>query len=212
MIQHRCPWCGEKIPFHLPIKQLLWKLADPDSCPKCKKPYTSNTGCRSAIILAVGLVGGIFFKTFIKVLKNNIILYWFLVTVGLMILALVFVELCRIPYARDIKKKDRLCVNSKRSANVNLSWEKHEKEGLLLPRFRVLSGEIFLACFMAADGTSISTTFCVVLNDIVWSDNSHCTCKVQFVLDDAPAESFLRERNQFSLYYNYRKIATGTIW
>ena len=84
------------------------------------------------------------------------ILYWVLGIAGLILLALVFIEFFRIPYARDIKKKEMLNVVPKRSVNVNLSWENHKNEGLLLPRLQVLNGEIFPTCFMDADETPIS--------------------------------------------------------
>ena len=211
MIRHRCPWCGEKIPFHVPIKRLLWQLVDPDVCSKCKKPYTSNSSWSSIVVLAAGLIGAYIIAAIIKETNISVTLYWLLGIAGLILLAIVFVELCRIPYARDVKKKEILYTIPKSSADINLSWEKHDKEGLLLPRFQVLNGEIFPACFMDADGTPISTAFCVVLNDFFWSDNHHCSCKVHFVLDDAPEEKLFRKRNQFYLYYNCRKIAKGAI-
>lgn len=163
MIQHRCPWCGEKIPFHLPIKG-LWSLGNPEVCPKCKKPYTSNTGRNSAIILVFGVIGAYIAAFFIKKFNHGI-LNWILGIAGLMLLAIVFAELCRIPYARYIRKEERPWIGRKRSAEIHLSWEKHGREGLFLPRFRVLDGEIFPACFMDTDGASISTAFCVVLTE-----------------------------------------------
>ena len=210
MIQHRCPWCGEKIPIHLQLGPLIW--LGPDVCPKCKRPYTSNSCWSSIIILLTGMVGEYIIIFFTKKFRNNnVILYWLLGIAGLIILALLFIELFRIPYARDIKKKERRYINPKRTADVNLSWKKHKKKGLLLPRLQVLNGEIFAACFLGADGTPISTAFCVVLNDFLWLDNYHCTCKVYFVLDDAPEEELFRKGNQFYFYYDYRKIAAGTI-
>ncbi len=211
MIQHRCPWCGEKIPVHIDIGPLIWR--GPDLCPKCKNPCTSNTSTNSIAFMAVGLIGPYILSFFIEKLKNNnLISYYVLGIAELILLALVFIEFFRIPYARDIKKKEMLNVVPKRSVNVNLSWENHKNEGLLLPRLQVLNGEIFPACFMDAEGTQISTAFCVVLTDFFWSDSYHCACKINFVLDDAPEEDLFQKGNQFYLYHYYRKIAKGTIW
>lgn len=210
MIQHRCPWCGEKIPIHIQIGPLIWR--SPDVCPKCRNSYTPNDRWSSFIFLAVGIAGEYGIVVLIKKFSNNtVILNWFLGIAGLIIIALLYIELLRIPYARDIKKKERQYINSKRNADINLSWENHKKEGLLLPRFQVLNGEIFPACFMDADGTPISTAFCIVLHKLSWSDNFHCTCKIYFVLDDVHGEKLFQEGNQFHLYHNYRKIATGTV-
>ena len=212
MIQHRCPWCGERIPFHLQIGPLLWKPVGPEVCPKCKKPYTSNSSRNRVIVLTAAVAGIYLINYIIKRFINNEISYWLLGIAGLMLLALVSAELCRIPYARDIKKKERLSILPKRSADVNLSWENHKNEGLWLPRLQVLDGEIFPACFMDAEGAPISTALCVALTDFFWSDNYHCTCKIHFVLDDAPEEILFRKGNQFYLYHYYRKIAKGTIY
>ena len=134
MIQHRCPWCGEKIPFHLPIKG-LWNLGNPDVCPKCKRLYTSNTGRNSVIILVAGMIGA-YIAAFFMQKFNHAILNWILGIAGLILLAAVFAELCRVPYARYIGKEERPWISRKRSAEIRLSWEKHEREGLFLPRFR----------------------------------------------------------------------------
>jgi len=189
---------------------LIWR--GPDLCPKCKKPYTSYPSWSSAIILAAGLIVPYILSFSIEKLKNNnLILYWFLGIVAFIFLAVLFIELFRIPYARDIKKKEMQNVVPKRFVNVDLSWENHKNEGLLLPRLQVLNGEIFPACFMDAEGASISTALCVVLTDFFWSDNYHCACKINFVLDDAPEEDLFQKGNQFYLYHFYRKIAKGTI-
>lgn len=211
MIRHRCPWCGERIPFHLQMGPLLWKPVGPDVCPKCKKPYTPYRSRNRVIVLTAAVAGIYLIIYLIKSLINNGILYWLFGIAGLILLALVFVELCRIPYARDIKKEERRSTVPKHTADVDLFWEKHKKGGLLLPRFRVLAGEIFPACFMDADGTPVSTALCVVLTDFVWSDHLHCSCKIHFVLDDAPEERLFSKENQFYLYDNHRKIAKGTV-
>lgn len=210
MILHRCPWCGEKNLFHSPIKG-IWRLAEPDVCPACQKLYTSSVSRSSTIPMIITMAGVYIIVFILKKINANETLYKLFGIAGLILLALVFIEIYRTPHARYIKKEERLTVASKHTADVQLFWNKHQEKGLLLPRFRVLDGEIFPACFMDADGAPISAAFCVVLKDLVWSDNYHCDCKIQFVLDAAPEEKLFQKGNQLYLYYNYRKIASGTI-
>ena len=41
MFVHRCPWCGEKIPFFKSFVSVFHAYKEPNSCQFCKKPYKS---------------------------------------------------------------------------------------------------------------------------------------------------------------------------
>ncbi len=160
--------------------------------------------------MAVALVAATIIRFYNKAKAGNPVLDWILGITGLIMLALGTAVFLRLPYARFYKKNEgNVCTG--RSVQVNLAWEKRGRKGLLLPRFRVVNGEIFPACFMDAGGTPIRTAFCIALTEIVWSDNYHCTCKARLVLDDTPEDKLFQPGNRFYLYYNYRKIAMGSI-
>ena len=47
MLVHRCPWCGEKIPFLKSLVSIFQMYRDPSTCQFCKKPYKSiNRGIK----------------------------------------------------------------------------------------------------------------------------------------------------------------------
>ena len=210
MLKHRCPWCGEMLPFRSPIVQIVWKMVDPDVCPSCKKPYTSHASRNSSIALCI---------TFIVICIVILILrldvsptwYWIVGILGIILLISMFLQLCRIPYARKVNKKEAAIFKEKITSKVVLFWESKENDGLILPRFRVSNGEIYPACFLNADERPISPALCVVLNNIHWSDSQHCTSEIYFVLDDVNVDELFKNGNKLYLYYYRRKIATGTI-
>lgn len=212
MLKHRCPWCGETIPFRDTFTNVFRKYKEPDICPACKEYYKSypkflgflvalffvfpiGNFCGSvAVLLRYGKFSVNLPISFLFTLLFTIIIFRFL----------------RTPLKRKTEKGESP-IAPKFAAIAALSWESHKKEGLRLPRFQVLDGEIFPACFMDKDGVPISTALCVVLEENHWMGGRHSRSKISFVLDDAPEEKLLRNGNRFYLYYDYRKIAEGLI-
>ena len=211
MLKHRCPWCGEYIPFHFPVcYNNFWRYIDPMTCPKCKKPHISY-GDNTCLFISLAALAIVFIAAYFIKMFQSIILHWLLGIIAFIMLVVIVYELFQEPYFRITDKKDTPAILSKCTVKVILSWEKRKKEGLWLPRFQVLDGEIFPACFMDKDGTPISTALCVILEKIRWTNSHRCTCNISFVLDDIPEKTFFQKENRFYLYHNYRKIAEGTI-
>lgn len=122
-------------------------------------------------------------------------------------LLIVYLTYC-FTYNRNTENES---VVRKHTAQTVITWENHQQGGLMLPRFRIIRGEIFPACFMDEKGTPISTPLCIVLEQLHWKDQHHCTCTIQLVLDDVPDELLFQPNKRFFLYCDRRKVATGLI-
>lgn len=100
---------------------------------------------------------------------------------------------------------------AKENINVSIVWHNHKNQGLVLPKYRIMDGEIFPVCFMDKKQIPISEALCVSLNNLKWKDTHHCICDIQLVLDNVSEKNLFIKDNKIFLYHNYRKIAEGII-
>ncbi len=219
MLIHRCPWCGERLPFsstsHNQYKNGSLR------CPKCNnicvaysKKSQGNGRNRtkiSKIILILMLFLWIPFRAPFSIVK-----WWqnpFLCITVYLFFGITLLWIWYIPYDRDTAQKNQKeqIRPETYKAHVFISWESHKNEGFLCPKLQVPNGEIFPACFMDVNGQPISTALCVVLENIHWENPRRCTCTIQIVLDTVSSKNLFQKGNMFNLYHNYRLIAKGTL-
>lgn len=206
MLQHRCPWCGEKISFFYNIVRFFSK--NEGKCPFCgnlvhinithfKKQFLFMGIIYLLIASPLALASRIFYRN-LQPSAGRISIYSAFILM-LILLLLYF----RIPLIRQEKF-------NKKCTNVKLNWHK-QKQGILFPRLSVLNGEIFPACFLNSEGKPISTPVCVVLENLKWEKGRRCRCTIKVVLDEVPEEGLFCRGNRFYLYHNRKKIAEGEI-
>ncbi len=199
MLQHRCPWCGEKI-------RILDLIGSKIKCPYCAENITFYDKKFIIIILVC------YFIIYIPVsgerraaLRNTRYFDFRILLICSIVIDIFLIFLClRVPYKR-------YKVTNKKTALVIIQWEKHSNRGLLIPRFSVPNGEIFPACFLNPEGNPISTPICVVLENLKWEKGRRCRCTIQVVLDEVSEEGLFCPGNRLYLYHNRKKIAEGEI-
>ncbi len=132
-----------------------------------------------------------------------------IIFIGLFVIAMASILIYVYKEYTSIKKEDKSV--SKTSVNVSIEWFNNKNGGLISPRFRVLNGEIFPACFLDSNSTPISKALCVALEDLKWKDLHNCDCTINLVLDDVSEKDLFITNNKFYLYNDYQKIAQGEI-
>ena len=210
MFVHRCPWCGEKIPFFKSFVSVFHAYKEPNSCQFCKKPYKSVNRVIEFIFAIFSLY------CFAQVLGSVVVFLSYhrlekklFIFLPLLLVLLVVAILClRKPFMRYVEKDEETA--EKKIATVFLIWESN-KEGLRFPNLSVLNGEIFPACFLNSEGKPISTPICVVLENLKWEKGRRCRCTIQVVLDEVSEEGLFCPGNRLYLYHNRKKIAEGEI-
>lgn len=212
MLQHRCPWCGEIVPFKNTFANAFRKYKEPNICPSCQKGFKSYHKLLG-LALAIAIVPAIsvFVSSVALSIKNGGFSARFLpALISLLLFLGIIILLLRLPLKRDVKEGG-FPLDSKSAAKVTIFWEKKKQGGLRLPRLQVLNGEIFPVCFLDKDGTPISPALCAVLKKLHWSSSLRCACKISLILDNIPDDKLFISGNQFYLYHNYQKIAKGII-
>lgn len=212
MLQHRCPWCGETIPFKDTFANAFRKYKEPNVCPSCQKGFQSYSKWLGlCLAIAIVPVISLFTSSAALSIKQGVLSKNFLPSLLILLLLLIVIFLLlRLPLRRDVKEGGAP-LDSKPAAKVTILWEKKRQGGFRLPRFQVLNGEVFPACFMDPDGTPISHPLCVALKKIHWLNGFHCACSISLILDNVPEDTLLISGNQFFLYHDYQKIAKGVI-
>lgn len=201
MFRHRCPWCGEKIR----VLDALTSILKKKKCPICGKHIDFIVSRRWYIFFfPLCLIAGMINRQvrMDNALSKKSVAY--IEPIAIFLVFFVFILYLRFPHKR---KWDKL----KKIKEVKLNWLPASQKGLRLPRFQVIDGEIFPACFFNAKGILISQTLCVALEKIHWKGKRRCECRISFVLDDVDPEPYFQKGNRFYLYYEYRKIAEGEI-
>ena len=199
MLQHRCPWCGEKI-------QILDFICSKAKCPYCTERFNfyKKRFVISFIIFYILIYIPISGETRAAIRDMRFSDFWFLF-ICTMVINVFFIYLClRVPYKRNRETE-------KKTVPVFIQWEKYSNRGLFNARFSVPNGEIFPACFLDTEGNPISTPVCVVLENLEWEKGRRCRCTIQVVLDEVPEEGLFFRGNRFYLYHNRKKIAEGEI-
>ena len=206
MLQHRCPWCGEKISF---LDNLIRFFSRSEGkCPFCGNRIQINIkhykkrffflGIVSCLISSLCLTLSRIYHRKSQRFMGRIFSY----SGFLLILCFVLLDF-RIPLTRQGEFH-------KKCTSVKLNWYR-QKQGILFPRFNVLNGEIFPACFLNPEGNPISTPICVVLENLKWEKGRRCRCTIQVVLDEVSEEGLFCPGNRLYLYHNRKKIAEGEI-
>lgn len=200
MLQHRCPWCGEKI-------QILDFICSKAKCPYCKESLKLYNKWFAIIFIIyyVTIDAILSAKAEIALRNNRIIEFRLLFICEIIIIIAFFIYLClRVPYKRNRETE-------KKTVPVFVQWEKYSNRGLFNARFSVPNGEIFPTCFLDTEGNPISTPVCVVLENLKWEKGRRCRCTIKVVLDEVPEEGLFGRGNRFYLYHNRKKIAEGEI-
>lgn len=206
MFVHRCPWCGEKISFLDNLIRFFSKSKE--KCPFCGNRIQINIKHYKKHFLFMGMIylliasplalaSRIFYRNSQPSAGKTSIYFAFI----LMMILLLFYF--RIPLTRQGEFH-------KKCTSVKLNWYR-QKQGILFPRFNVLNGEIFPACFLNPEGKPISTPICVVLENLKWEKGRRCRCTIQVVLDEVSEEGLFCPGNRLYLYHNRKKIAEGEI-
>ena len=195
MLIHRCPWCGEECG----PSNHHWYM-HVTTCPACKRPrYQADL-----------LIFFILFLTAWRVTPEHLAFlqpFWFS-AIGVLA-ALDLLWFWHLPLQRHIEKWEQKPV--KKSVAAQIQWMDARSRGLVCPVFQAPNKEIFPAFFLDAHGQLLSQGLCVVLENIRWTGWRRCSCHMEIVLDDVPAEQYLQSGNRFYLYHRKRKIAAGTI-
>ena len=227
MLKHRCPWCGERLSTYFAPNTLigaLYRSKEPQTCPKCRKPYESYKSKKElkpiqTVLVILGLVAFMCFWGLVQIMLEKIMSKLSLALQICIIIAVIFLVISsfigvfQIPFERCYTKKERKenIFISKKKATVTVRWHNKKNSRLWNPKIQVQAGEIFPAYFKDQAGNLISSGLCVVLEEIKWTGKRQCNCEISFVLDDVPAEKYLQLNNQFYLYYYDRQIAEGNI-
>ena len=182
--------------FRLPYKRYI--------TPKKSNNYVNAVG---AILTALLCVGIDFIFIIMEKYKDSSTIFLGVCILGFLFVFILLIILCVLMY----KHNNCVYITKKNIIEVKIHWKNHKHKGLLFPRFRIVRGEIFPACFMDEKEMPISTPLCVVLENLKWKGLHHCTCTIQLVLDDVSDEKLFQSGNRFYLYHNYRKIAEGII-
>ena len=210
MYLHRCPWCGEKLPFYSRLIRKGYQYNLLRRCPKCKKQVTEKVEHGKYLIITMSLL---LLQLSIFFIMKNLQFPWLFSCViwilGIILLIFNLIRWYQQPFERYGAKPGT--VKCKSSATIFLKWEKYKKRGLLFPILQAPNGEIFPACFMDEKGAPISRALCVVLDNIKWSGSRSCKCTIQLVLDDIEPETYFQKGNRLNLYCDYRKIAEGVV-
>jgi len=210
MLQHRCPWCGEKISafshWRHSFARYMNRYWSQESlrCPHCKKPYNSHfLSFRLSVLVSLVLI---VFVVFSFVTRSNAYrqlnpFAYAVVTIAIVVLIIVTeIWMLTAPYRRENSDTVPITVLTK------IQWHSN---GVSIPRFNVLDGEIFPACIFK-NGQLIADSWCVALTNLRWETPNTCVCDIHLVLDDAPVE-FLTAGNTFVLYHRCKKVAVGRI-
>ena len=222
MMNHRCPWCGEWLPIESRGRSLIrdsYRKHHPLTCPHCKKPYRERWREERPGVVWVALL--MMLGYVLACLGFQYLFEWLgrlgwripdalalLVVAGLCLL--LFYLLPGAPFERCESALERARRLSAGKA-AEIRWEAAKAGGLRWPRLHVSDGEIFPAYFLDAGGRLISAGLCVAMEEIVWTGARQCSCHISLVLDDVPAERYLRPGNRFYLYQHYRRIAEGVV-
>ena len=205
MLTHRCPWCGEKCG---PSDARWFKQVD--KCPKCKRLYELRNK-RPRYEVDALIIVGISLVLIVTIEQQEFLAFllpFFLFAI-IIIAILDLLWYLRLPLQRHIEKWEQRPV--KKSVAAQIQWMDTRSRGLVCPVFQAPNKEIFPAFFLDAQGELLSQGLCVVLEKIHWTGWRRCSCHIEIVLDDVPAEQYLQSGNQFYLYHRKRKIAVGTI-
>lgn len=213
MLRHRCPWCGEPIgilwdAFSISRRFRMFnrnydyysQKYQERRCRHCHQKYRNIISLRSALLITIPFFVLFFTSAFLR--RNFVFVIGFLI-----VCFFLFLLLLRQPYRRD---NDGEPLPLPQKATASLTWSSLSQKGLLCPRQRVPNGEVFPAYFLDSGNNLISSAYCVCLDSISWQDSHHCSCEISLVLDGAPTE-LLTKGNQFYLYHEKRRIASGTI-